>query len=142
MPDVIYASEVQVGVVSSHFRCCLPFADICFDTQPLLLPDILLKMLEPGILFRTLNLNQSHSDLSWDRKGPDLRQHVPFSGNARLTACCTSQSEQVTFDIYLTPWCGIFHPDPDSVAQSLTLVSDASNRPMSMGSLLAFSLLI
>lgn len=76
MPDVFHTSEL--GVVSSHFRRCLPFADICFDTQPLLSPDILLKMLEPGILFRTLNLNQSHPDLSSDRNDPDLRQHVPF----------------------------------------------------------------
>lgn len=74
-PDVFYTSEVLAGVVSSHSRCRLPSADICFDSQPLLSPDILLKMLAPGILFCTLNLNQAHFDPSSDGNSPDLRNH-------------------------------------------------------------------
>lgn len=77
-PDVFYTSEVLAGVVSFHSRRYLPLADICFDTQLLLSPDILLKMLEAGILFRTLNSNQSHFDSSSEGNSPDLRQHVPF----------------------------------------------------------------
>lgn len=129
-------------VVSSHFRRCLPFTDICFDMQPLLSPDILLKMLEPAILFRTLNLNQSHSDLGSNGNSPDLRQHTPYSEKPDWRLAARLRLSRWPYDVYLTPWRGIFHPDQDSMAQSLTLGSDASNRPMATGSRLAFSLLI
>lgn len=125
-PDVFYTSEILGRVVSSHSRNCLPFADICFDTQPLLSPDILLKMLEPGILFHS----QFESIAFWSQFGreqswpssPRAFSETPVILHGRLTACCTSQTQPVTFDIYLRPWCGIFHPDPDSLARSLTSV--------------------
>lgn len=107
-------------------------------------------MLEPQIVFGTLNLNQSHFDPHSDSNSPDLCHRTPFRNaydlHASAFSCgtdgrrtgCKSLTELVTFDIHLTPWRGTLPPDPESVARSLTLVSTVSNHPLVMDSLSRF----